>query len=104
MANAAAQDEPGPATLGRRFAAYGLDLEFLLPIVFLTQLAFGLVGFVVPQARLGEGVLLVTVSAAVGFAIAHGYLAVTMLRTGPIYGQTFGRRALRIRVGRTKLA
>jgi uncharacterized RDD family membrane protein YckC len=100
VANAAAQDEPGPATVGRRFAAYGLDLAFFLPIVFLTQLVFGFVGFVVPQARLGEGVLLFTVSAAVGFVIAHGYLAATMLRAGLTYGQTFGRRALRIRVVR----
>ena len=35
---------------------------------------------------------------AVGFAIAHSYLAVTMRRAGPTHGQTFGRRALRTRV------
>ena len=101
VANAAAQDEPGPATVGRRFAAYGLDLAFVLPIAFLTQLAFGFVGFVVPQASsLGGRIALLIVSAVVSFALAHGYLAATMLRAGPTYGQTFGRRALRIRVVR----
>jgi uncharacterized RDD family membrane protein YckC len=101
VANAAAQDEPGPATVGRRFAAYGLDLAFVLPIAFLTQLAFGFVGFVVPQpSSLGGRIALLIVSAVVSFALAHGYLAATMLRAGPTYGQTFGRRALRIRVVR----
>ncbi len=57
-------------------------MAFVLPIGFLTQLVFGFAVAVVPQGSPAGRVALVVVSFGVGLAIAHSYLAVTMLRAG----------------------
>ena len=49
VVDAAAQEQPEHATVGKRFAAYGLHLAFVVPVAFLTQLTFGFAIALVPQ-------------------------------------------------------